>query len=96
MLDLPFTLVIVCPEAVGFRDCFSTEGNTPPSNECPVNDTKQSDSEVPVMLELWGMRSTSSLPSLPGPLWPRVVASVRVLSLGQIEINCVLKLNTIV
>ncbi len=26
------------------------------------------------MLELWGMRSTSSLPSLPGPLWPGVVA----------------------
>ena len=29
----------------------------------------QSDGEVPVMLELWGMRSTPSLPSLPGPLW---------------------------
>ena len=26
------------------------------------------------MLELWGMRSTPSLPSLPGPLWPGVVA----------------------
>ena len=26
------------------------------------------------MLELWGMRSTSSLPLLPGPLWPGVVA----------------------
>ena len=32
------------------------------SNECPVYDTKQSDREVPVMLELWGMRNTSSLP----------------------------------
>ena len=31
-------------------------------NECPGNDTKQSDGEVPVMLELWGMQSTSSLP----------------------------------
>ena len=26
------------------------------------------------MLELWGMRSTPSLPSLPGPLCPGVVA----------------------
>ena len=26
------------------------------------------------MLEIWGMRSTPLLPSLPGPLWPRVVA----------------------
>ena len=27
------------------------------------------------MLELWGMRSTPSLPSLPGPLWPGVVTT---------------------
>ena len=40
-------------------------------------DTKQSDSKVPVMLELWGMRSTPSVPSLPGPLWPGVVAPDR-------------------
>ena len=26
------------------------------------------------MLKLWGMQSTPSLPSLPGPLWPGVVA----------------------
>ena len=26
------------------------------------------------MLELWGMWSTPLLPSLPGPLWPGVVA----------------------
>ena len=26
------------------------------------------------MLELWGMRSTPLLPSLPGQLWPGVVA----------------------
>ena len=59
-------------------------------------DTKQSDGEVPVMLELWGMQSTPSLPSLPGPLWPRVVAPDRVLSMSQIEVNCVLMLNWIV
>ena len=33
---------------------------TAPS-ECPGYDTKQSDGEVPAMLELWGMQSTSSL-----------------------------------
>ena len=45
------------------------------SNECPIYDTKQSDGEVPVMLEFWGMWSTPLLPSLPGPLWPGVVAA---------------------
>ena len=34
------------------------------------------------------MWSTSSLPSLPGPFWPRVVAPDRALSIGQIELNC--------
>ena len=33
------------------------------------------------------------MPSLPGQLWPEVVEPDRVLSMGQIEINCVLKLN---
>ena len=49
--------------------------------------------EVPVMLEVWGMRSTPLLPLLPGPLWPGVVALDRVLSMGQIELNSVLMLN---
>ena len=48
------------------------------------------------MLELWGMRSTPSLPSLVCPLWLEVVASDRVLSMGQIELNYVLMLNWIV
>ena len=47
------------------------------------------------MLELWGMRSTSSLPSLPGSIQPGVVAPNRVLSMGQIELNCVLRLKWI-
>ena len=50
--------------------------NTPtasPTNECPGYDSKQSDSEAPVMLELWGRWSTPLFPSLPGPLWPRMV-----------------------
>ena len=39
-----------------------------PPPMCPGYDTKQSDGEVPVMLGLWGIRSTPSLPLLPGPL----------------------------
>ena len=35
-------------------------------NECPGYDTKQSDGEALVMLEFGEMRSTSSVPSLPG------------------------------
>ena len=42
-------------------------GKTSP-NKCPRYDTKQSDGEVPAMLELWVMRSTPLLPSLRGPL----------------------------
>ena len=49
-------------------------------------DTNQSDGEVPVMQELLGMQSPSSLPSLPSPLWPGVVALDRILSMGQIEL----------
>ena len=49
---------------------------------CPEYDTKQSDGEFPVMLELWGMQSTLSLPSLPGPLCPGVVAPDRARSIG--------------
>ena len=58
-------------------------------------DIKQSDWEATEMLLLWGIRSTSSLPSLPGPLWPGVVAPDRTLSMDQIELNCELRLNWI-
>ena len=53
----------------------------PHPNECPRYDTRQADGEVPVR------------PSLPGPFWPEVVAPDRVLSMGQIELNCILMLN---
>ena len=52
----------------------SLQRDKTPPNECPGYDTKQSNGEVPAMLDLWGIRSTPSLPSLPGPLWPVVVA----------------------
>ena len=44
-------------------------GVRPPPYECPVYDAKQSNGESSVMLELCGIRSTPSLPSLPDPLW---------------------------
>ncbi len=53
---------------------------------CLGYDTKQSDGEVPVMLELWGMQSTSSLASLPGLLLSGVVALDSVLYVGKIEL----------
>ncbi len=62
-------------------------------NEGPRYDTKQSDGEVPVMLDIWGMQSTPSLPLLPDPLWPGMVAPDRTLSMGQIELNGILMLN---
>ena len=77
--------------ATEYNDCLSAEGYDSP-NKC----TKQSDDDNPVMPELWGMRGTPSLPSLPGPPWPRVVAPDRVLSMVQIELNCVIPLNWIV
>ena len=58
----------------------------------PGYDSKQSDGEVPVMLELWGMRSSPSLPLL----WPGVEVLDGVLPIAQIELNCVLMLNWIV
>ena len=45
------------------------------------------------MLELWGMRNTSSLPSLPRPLWLGVVAPDRVLSVGHIGLFYRVKTN---
>ena len=59
--------------------------NTPTTplqrGKTPGYDTKQFDSEVPLMLELQGMESTPSLSLLPDPLWPGVVAPDRALSI---------------
>ena len=62
-------------------------------NQCPGYNTKQSDSEVTAMLEIWGMQSTPLMLSLPGQLWPEFEAPDGVLSMGQIELNYVLMLN---
>ena len=58
----------------------------PLNKETKPNQTKQSDEEAPVMLELLGMQSTFSLPLLLGSLWPGVIAPDRVLSMCQIEL----------
>ena len=62
------------PFAVEYTECTSAEGLDPALDKCPRYDTKQSDDEIPVILELWAMRSTPSLPLLPGSLWPWMVA----------------------
>ena len=62
-------------------------------NKCPGYDIKQSDGKVPVMLELWGMLSTPSSPSLPRQLWSEMIAPDKVLPIGQMELNCVLMQN---
>ena len=45
------------------------------------------------MLELWGMRSTPSLPSVADPLLLEVVTPDRFLHMSQIELDSVLMLN---
>ena len=106
---IPLSLISVCPYwstlevslaqssgAVQYTDCIPAEGRRFCTNNCPGYDTKQSDGKDTVKLELWGMRCIPSLPLLPGPLWPGVVAPDRVLSMGPIKLNYVLILNWIV
>ena len=49
---------------IEYTDCTSANDYPP---ECPGDNTKQSDGEVPVMPEFWEKQSTPSLPSHPGP-----------------------------
>ena len=92
----------ICSVGLGCRMhwlflCSGVRLFPPPTtaNECPGHDSKQSGGEIPVILELWRMRSTPSLPLLPGPQWPWVVVPDRVPSISQKEVNCVLMLNWI-
>ena len=78
--------------AAEYTNCISVEWLYFPK-KFPGYDTKQSGGEALVMLELWGMQSTLLIQLLPDPLWPRVEALDRVLSMGQIELNCVFMLN---
>ena len=72
--------------AAEYNNYISAGGYDLP-NEYPGYDTKQSAGEASVILKLRGVQSTPTLPSLPGPFCPEVVALHRVLSMGQIELN---------
>ena len=74
---------IYCPFGRGCRihRLYLYRGVRPHFNECPGYDTNQSYGDVPVMLELCGMRSTPSFLSLPGPLRPGMVAYDKALSM---------------
>ena len=58
--------IVQSAETVEYTDCTSAEGKTP-TNECPDYETKQSDCEVPIILEPWIIQNTPSLPLLQGP-----------------------------
>ena len=73
------------PSRLGLKNtpiASQRRGKPPPHNKSNGYDPKKSDSEVPVLQELWGMRSTLSLPLLPGPLLLGMVAPDRVQSVG--------------
>ena len=70
-----FFFLLMKAKKIEYTGCTSAEGyKNPTPNKCPRYETKQSDGEVPIMLELWGMWNTPLLPSLPGPLRSGVVA----------------------
>ena len=81
-------------ESAEYTDRISSERWDFP-DECRLYDTQQSDCEVLVMLELLEMQSTPLLPSLPCSVWLWVIVPDKVLSIGQIGLNCVLMLNWI-
>ena len=80
--------------AVEYTDCVSAEGYNHPQ-QVSWYDTKQSGGEVLVMLELWEMRSTPLLPSLPGPPWSGVVAPDKgpIYGLNRTKLYTYTKLN---
>ena len=66
------SIIAQLARAVEYTDCFSALVSYQDTR--PGYDTKQSDGEVLIMMELWGMQSTPLLPSLPTSLRPGVVA----------------------
>ena len=77
-------ITVQSTRAIEYTNCIPVEGYDSP-NEYPRYDIKQPDGKAPVMLKLWEKQSTPSLPVLPGPLWPRMIALHRILCMGQIE-----------
>ena len=64
-------------------------------NKYPGYDNKKSEDEIAVILELHGMRSTSSLPSLPGPLrrWLFAIDFFPVYGSNRTKLNTYAKVN---
>ena len=61
-----------------------------------INEYRQEEKRVRKGRKVWWRirkDGECGVPSLPGLLWPGLVALHRVLSMGQIGLNCVLKLN---
>ena len=66
-LLMPYNWIICFRYCYRIHRLLLLRGSNPP-HECPRYDTKPSDGEVPVMLELWGIWSIPLLLSFPGPL----------------------------
>ena len=81
---------LFCPAqaagAVEYSKRIFAEEYCPHSNVYHWYNTKQSDVEAPVMLELRGIRCPSLLPWFLSPILPGVVAPDRVLSMGPLEV----------
>ena len=81
------------PGAVEYTNYIFADGLDLLLIEYPGYETKPSGGEALVMLELWGTQSNLSLPLLPSPLRPGVVASDiygsnRTIShLNQVQMN---------
>ena len=84
---------IILPSRLGLQNTPTASLQRGKTNGCPGYDTKQSHGEVPAVLELQGMRSTPSLPSLPGPVEPGVVAPDKDPIYGLNGTNGILMLN---
>ena len=83
------------PSRLGLQNIPTAEALDSP-NECPRYYAKQSDGEAAVMLELWGMRCMSLLPSHPNPICPGVIATERDQSKGcffKLKLGTNAKLN---
>ena len=94
-IDISITHIYIGPVDWGYiiHRLHLCRGVRPLTNKSPGYSTERSDGEARVMQGLWGMQYTSTLPSLSGPQWLSVVAPNQVLSMGRIELNCVLMLN---
>ena len=89
IISLSNSVSPICPVGWGCRIhwlllCRGVK--TPLPSKCPEYDTKQSDDAGALGIVEYPFIATALL-------WPGVVAPNRVLSMGQIELNCVLKLN---